>query len=643
MRKFDEGAKGIFYFPEIHENIFTGKPFKAIAENPQGYVNGDMVRVVYGIDDDENTIPNVDVFEAFSPLVNGKAVFYLPIPIKLFRNQVTPMGLIGQHIRISFKNKYSFDFNIRANSLIHRYLIISDQWDGTRRGESVPVTFYSEKGEGLFQSERLNMNAQILGGYTVRFRKKNIYSNLFENFFSTYISSMMGDALLSGTETLRVITRTDNVEHFACKITDFQNKMLLIWSQPDTYSNLSFWFDVSEVILEREKMGVETYEVEAIESTDTPDYIEKERGLFYPKKKIKLNSGKWKPHVIEMLKSIMQAPRVWLYNPFPKYKVEPEKEYADLLFYDIAGSVENLSTGTNSIKFRDLTKSPSSKWYGRFRNVHIGGNYRISFEMKVDYGGATAGRRNVNFMQARGMNYDNLKTFNARPSSSRPEGEWHTFSDVVYMNDSRLTKPVLFYESYNLDRESDIEIRNIKLEALDSGRKGVVSQVVKLENIIPASPFQSVKLGLGEWRIEEGGFITEVIEELKHYQGESFTCKLYLNKLDPSIQGYWHLYYRQYENQAWQTLRYMSTGSNVFSEEMALNKLYPIAPQFKIELLGGGAHEISDFFILGNVGGYEDAKIQESSLTIKKHEKNLSEIELTLEVDDFRKPDYLII
>ena len=504
MRKFDEGAKGTFYYPDRIVRMWDGSPIKVIAENPQGYVNGDMVRIIYGL---EGGTFGENIFEATSPLVDGRAVFYLPI---LWRQRSllahpTHTGIDSRRqIHISVKEKGYTGNSLTSNSLIRQGTFV--HIDNTtaphgrnKRLPAIPIFWYSEKGNGLFGNTILNtnrnaiLNAPFLG----RFERDRGW---FDWAVGTDQVTTGRDAR-SGIKKARFINSPEN--WIACKIDDITQYVQLLWFENGSETVLSHWFKIKEETFSRKEIG-EVRGKEFLLSTSTArdewDEVivnpqenlnerESTKKVYQPNRTLKLTSGLFPPLIIDRLKKIAMSPLIWRYNPFTEIRTED----------------------------------------------------------------------------------------------------------------------------------------------------GIIAQVVQLKGA------QSSDATPGEWELTNGDYESEVIEELIYHPLNEFQVEIDCHiSTGSGVQGYLFADFRQNKEAEWsQVLQYATTGVQSFIIQIERSK--KVAPQFRLRPQGNPTFTIKNFYIYGNVGAYEDAKIQESSLTITKHSNELSEIELTLELDEFKKPDYLII
>lgn len=504
MRKFDEGAKGTFYYPDKEVRMWDGSPIKVIAEKPQGYVNGDMVRIVYGI---SGGAFGVNIFEATSPLVDGRAVFYLPILWKQRSLLAHPTHTVAdrrREIQISVKEKGYIGNDLVAGSLIRQGTFVTI--DSTtklhghnKRLPAIPIFWYSEKGNGLFGNTILNtnrnaiMNAPFLG----RFERDR-------GWFEWDVGvghATTGRANRSGIKKVRFINSPENWT--ACKIDDITQYVQLLWFEVGSETVLSHWFKIKEEIFSRKEIG-EVRGKEFLLSTSTSkdewgevivnpqenlNEREPTKKVYQPNRTLKLASGLFPPLIIDRLKKIAMSPLIWRYNPFT-------------------------------------------------------------------------------------------------------------------------------------------EVRT---------KDGIIAQVVQLKGAQSLNPIS------GEWKLTNGDYESETIEELIYHPLNEFQVEIdCLISAGSGLQGYLFADFRQNKEEEWsQVLQYATTG--VWSFIILIDRAKIVEPQFRLRPQGNPTFTIKNFYIYGNIGAYEDAKVETQSLAITKHNSELSEIELTLELEEFKEPDYLII
>ena len=504
MRKFDEGAKGTFYYPDRIVRMWDGSPIKVIAENPQGYVNGDMVRIIYGL---EGGTFGENIFEATSPLVDGRAVFYLPIlwSQRSLLAHPTHTGTDRRRkIHISVKEKGDTGNSLTSGILIRErtYVTVDNTAESHGRNKrlpAIPIFWYSEKGNGLFGNDKLNYNVNCTPNQVFIIRAIRD-ANMF-NWSMSSGQASAGHIKLSGIKKARVINSPENWT--ACKIDDITQYVQLLWFEDGSETVLSHWFKIKEETFSRKEIG-EVRGKEFLLSTSTArdewDEVivnpqenlnerESTKKVYQPNRTLKLTSGLFPPLIIDRLKKIAMSPLIWRYNPFTEIRTED----------------------------------------------------------------------------------------------------------------------------------------------------GIIAQVVQLKGA------QSPNATPGEWELTNGDYESEVIEELIYHPLNEFQVEIDCHiSTGPGVQGYLFADFRQNKEEEWsQVLQYATTGVQSFIIQIDRTKI--VEPQFRLRPQGNPTFTIKNFYIYGNIGAYEDAKIQESSLTITKHSNELSEIELTLELDEFKKPDYLII
>ncbi len=629
MRKFVENT-GTFYYPDKNMPIWDGRELKVIVENPQGYVNGDMVRIVYGIG---GGTFGENIFDATSPLVDGRAIFYLPI-LWLHRSLIAHPTHTGvdrrREIHISIKQNRYAGTSLIASQLFRDSVLVT--LDNTRlphgrnqKLTSIPVFWYSEKGIGVFGNDKLNYNVNYTPNQLFRIRAIRD-ANMFNWDLSSGQASA-GQIRLSGIKKVRSLGSPE--KWIPCKIDDISSYVQLLWFEVGYETVLSHWFKIKEETYSRDEVG-EVRQWETLMDSDTLTHYDDRQStykVYKPSKKVTLSSGLFPSYITDRIKKMAMSPLIWKYSPFSI--VGNFKDIVhDFTNWSCVGSCNQFEK-TNNV----ATAVINDAWGGLDCSIPIGivdGMHVVNFKIE-----SHSSSSYMNNFEYRIQVQKNFGSFTTVKSGTMNRGE----TKIIPVDMDKQEGDYFIYQIL-INRTYPVQSINMKLSVsaditVTTPDIDVIAQVTKLEGLASSNSRP------GEWsNIPTGYYESEVIEELIYHPSSSFKVEAIGNVIGG--QGYFFIDFRQHETRDWEeVLQYATTNINF---NINIDKRHPINPQFRVRTSGNPnvTFDLKEFYIYGNVGGYEVANVDLRNATITKHNDDLSEFEFTLDLDEFRKPDYLI-
>lgn len=396
MRK-DEKTNFNFYYPENEIDIFEGREIVVKYEKKGGtdYENGDLVRIVYGVNADRVEWQNC--FEAFSPLVSNVATFYLPIPYVLLSRILAHDNLKKEvDWSIQLKTKDSSDFDTGGATTLHSvsqsHIIFMG---GKLKLPPIPVFFYSERGAGKFNNKQLNVQR---GAYFDEKPKSALRLRVGTRTYVT-ISHTDREFLGTGKEGLcalkmlkfldgkiQAIKLCGNLE---------ENYVQLIWAEHGSQTIRAFWFHVKEIENSSENWGT-IQESKKLRGTDVDDTLTVSRELFSPTQNLTLSSGFFDKKIIDTLKKIVKSPIIWRYNSQSKEKTEAATESQ---LTELKREIGGIPISPGSLMAFKFTATPTDNQFLGVIKTSSPDIFSMSVRLRINSGGDPISRVHFDLFQ----------------------------------------------------------------------------------------------------------------------------------------------------------------------------------------------------------------------------------------------------
>ncbi len=462
MRK-DEKTNFNFYYPENKIDIFEGREIVVKYEKKGGtdYENGDLVRIVYGVNADRVEWQNC--FEAFSPLVSNVANFYLPITYGLLSRILAHDNLKKEvDWSIQLKTKDSSDFDTGGATTLHSvsqsHIIFMG---GKLKLPPIPVFFYSERGVGKFNNTQLNVQR---GAYFDEKPKSALRLRVGTRTYVT-ISHTDREFLGTGRESLcalkmlkfldgkiQAIKLCGNLE---------ENYVQLIWAEHGSQTIRAFWFHVKEIENSSENWGT-IQESKKLRGTDVDDTLTVSRELFLPTQNLTLSSGFFDKKIIDTLKKIVKSPIIWRYNSRSKEKTI--KAVGSQLV-ELKSASGNIPISVTYVGKFEFTVKPTDHEFLGCIETNSTDIYRLSTLLNFDLAGNTSARIHIDLFQSAQESEQNNSL--ARITYEGGDEGMSKSADFE-LDETKPVSPCVRITCQNLTKDLDLTLQNVWLRGYAS-------------------------------------------------------------------------------------------------------------------------------------------------------------------------------
>lgn len=645
MRKYTE-PWGVFYYPNENVNSIDTEELKIIVENLAGYSVGDSVRLIYTFAPDDVEV-GINTFEMFSPLVNfggvSRAIFYIPLPAEFANDSISFSPGLKQADFI-IKTKGSTDFDPYSNFLNKNYSVIYlTNSDTNVRSNPIPVFFFSERGAGLFENKILNRQ--------FRTADTNFSSVAIRQYkFNPFNMEVGGRNYALNTSTPKTKTSWTGANNQALSL-----YVVNVAPEWEVGKQVTIAFDVEVSGLAWSggtgRLAAQSYG--NVTSYDGFGYKN-----FFSRGSQSSGSGQsLKTRVIYQvtLTAAMLTNQSYTFNVRCDYITAGTvtiKNFA--LFYgnkatDWAPAPEDYEV-TEVVSGADLAEGMAkfnasyafkllddSEWvtkklvcpenyiqlfWGEPRSAT---RFSFWFEIKEIEKSSEAWGEVEHYRELRGGVGEKRKdvTKYRFPKTKLKLTSGVFRQDIIDQLKGIVHSPTIFrYNPYT---------------KLNEGR-GVIAQVTELRS---PNGMPTAQIGTGHFRLNYTHNLSNIIEELINSPSSAFDLEFSLKgQLDIT------LFFQNRDNLSSPVPIVSSITAANFTKYTFEGSIYfdrgkIVKPSLRFSTSTPGTTEIKDIYIKGYLGGIEDVEVEIATMNIIPHQDGESEMELTVILDDIRKPDYL--